>query len=433
VTPPTLHRIFASLPHGLDDYTSDQRGDVGSFIRIASIRGSVALVSSILASPRPEEWMTREEFRAVLGKLVKLGAERIDGVRKVAGEGLKLLVIGEEGREGVGGEKKKTAGGAAEKEDMWEIPGRETMRAFFEEYVSLPPLELTSKQQIGDLSDLSLCPSPDAIRWNEASSVFPRIVALISQPILRRSILEGLSLSIGSRSEGTTRTASKSFLTYLSTLPATSLSPSEASLLSITRTLVDIAGQNPTLNRVFIPVLDTLVLLFEDGDLVRLAGSRSGSGKATVRAVFAMACKDIGRIRNVQRVTSCMKMLVSSLGSRFPLLDILPYHMPTPADPNSSLTKQHHRHGRYLLLLPRRHQDPAFPTRPSIPDRTSSPRLPLLRSTPVILDGSLLINVSIHAPGPVRYGRTTLPRPSNGRLPRIGGDRRAPSRDELVF
>lgn len=70
--------------------------------------------------------------------------------------------------------------------------------------------------------------------------------------------------------------ASSAFLQYISTLPASALSPSEASLLSVSRALVDIAESNQTLNRVFIPVLDTLVLLFEDSDLTRLAGTSSG-------------------------------------------------------------------------------------------------------------------------------------------------------------
>lgn len=75
-----------------------------------------------------------------------------------------------------------------------------------------------------------------------------------------------------------TRTAARAFLAYLATLPPSSLSPTEPSLLSVSRALVEIATANVALNRVFIPVLDTLVLLFEDGDLARL--SESASGKA---------------------------------------------------------------------------------------------------------------------------------------------------------
>jgi len=53
---------------------------------------------------------------------------------------------------------------------------------------------------------------PDAVRWNEAASVFPRIVPLVSEPVFKRSLLEGLTLSIGSRSEGTVRPSSFPFL-----------------------------------------------------------------------------------------------------------------------------------------------------------------------------------------------------------------------------
>lgn len=53
---------------------------------------------------------------------MKLSAERIDGVRKAAGEGLRLLVEEKPGRS-------SSDGGAA----TWEIPGVAMMRELFVE------------------------------------------------------------------------------------------------------------------------------------------------------------------------------------------------------------------------------------------------------------------------------------------------------------
>lgn len=52
------------------------------------------------------------------------------------------------------------------------------------------------------------------MRWNEASSVIPRLVHLMAYQPYRRPILEGLSLSIGSLSEGTVRTRYPSLHTH---------------------------------------------------------------------------------------------------------------------------------------------------------------------------------------------------------------------------
>ena len=88
-----LGRVIAALLKGLDDYTSDQRGDVGSWIRLACLRGCAELVRSILAEPQPGTWLTVDEYRDVLGKMLKLAVERIDGVRRGAGEALEKIVL----------------------------------------------------------------------------------------------------------------------------------------------------------------------------------------------------------------------------------------------------------------------------------------------------------------------------------------------------
>lgn len=114
IEPPLLYRIFAALFRGLDDYTSDQRGDVGSWIRVACLRGASSLVVSILDETDSARWLNVVTYHGIIGKVLKLGAERIDGVRKAAGECLRRLV-------------------EAERDGIWAIPGVELMRGFFVE------------------------------------------------------------------------------------------------------------------------------------------------------------------------------------------------------------------------------------------------------------------------------------------------------------
>lgn len=85
-----------SLIQGLEDYTVDQRGDVGSWIRIACISGLCSLIAAAL------EWLPNVTFLQqylpaelqlqCVGKVLKQGVERLDSVRQVAGEHISRLV-----------------------------------------------------------------------------------------------------------------------------------------------------------------------------------------------------------------------------------------------------------------------------------------------------------------------------------------------------
>lgn len=78
---------------GLDDYTIDERGDVGSWIRMASIRG-LCMIIELLFDIGPnfvphgslETWLPPSTYHQALGGILKQGVERLDNVRRHAGE-----------------------------------------------------------------------------------------------------------------------------------------------------------------------------------------------------------------------------------------------------------------------------------------------------------------------------------------------------------
>lgn len=73
--------------NGLDDYTVDERGDVGSWVRIACIKGlseSVQLVARANINS-PDNWLPHEIYQDIWAGILKQGAERLDNVRVEAG------------------------------------------------------------------------------------------------------------------------------------------------------------------------------------------------------------------------------------------------------------------------------------------------------------------------------------------------------------
>lgn len=77
---------------GLEDYTTDQRGDVGSWVRLACVSGLRQLLElyrshASLFDPLAD-WLAEDDFHAALAGLMKQMVERIDSVRSEAGEQL---------------------------------------------------------------------------------------------------------------------------------------------------------------------------------------------------------------------------------------------------------------------------------------------------------------------------------------------------------
>ena len=80
--PAIVTRIWSTLTDCLDDYTVDQRGDVGSWIRIAACEALVPLM----------KFSSQENVEKTIGKILRLCVEKMDRVRTVAGRTLCAIV-----------------------------------------------------------------------------------------------------------------------------------------------------------------------------------------------------------------------------------------------------------------------------------------------------------------------------------------------------
>lgn len=74
---------------GLDDYSIDSRGDIGSWVRKASMMYLAVLCPLITRldrkDPSCEPWLSDELIKEICGKLLKQSVERIDKIRTCAG------------------------------------------------------------------------------------------------------------------------------------------------------------------------------------------------------------------------------------------------------------------------------------------------------------------------------------------------------------
>ena len=79
-----MSSALEALLGGFSDYTTDQRGDVGSWVRASTIGAFSALVcAGTLLSGRGQGVVD-----CAVGAMAKQAVERLDGVREAAGRGL---------------------------------------------------------------------------------------------------------------------------------------------------------------------------------------------------------------------------------------------------------------------------------------------------------------------------------------------------------
>lgn len=82
--------LFDALDGGLEDYTTDERGDVGSWIRIACVRGLSSVIEDLFRTSGSlsnfRSFLPPHRLHAVVGRILRQGVERLDNVRQISGE-----------------------------------------------------------------------------------------------------------------------------------------------------------------------------------------------------------------------------------------------------------------------------------------------------------------------------------------------------------
>ncbi|KAG6896922.1 hypothetical protein C0992_005258 [Termitomyces sp. T32_za158] len=85
-----LASLFECLLNGLDDYSTDQRGDVGSWIRVACIQSLTTSIEVLTRNARTilpfRAYLPPSVLYSAVRGILKQGVERLDNVRQEAGE-----------------------------------------------------------------------------------------------------------------------------------------------------------------------------------------------------------------------------------------------------------------------------------------------------------------------------------------------------------
>ncbi|CAO0797055.1 unnamed protein product [Mucor circinelloides] len=248
--------IMGSIEACLTDYSTDQRGDVGSWVRIPSmdlLNDVLPRMSKLDAQSGGQHYLKMASTTNLIAALLKQSVERIDKVRSIAGRVLCELIL---------------------KAEHLQYPGQDYLKSHIHQ----------------------------GLQWSSPSDLYPVMVHILKIPEYRLELLTGLISSAGGLTESLVRHSSSCLIEYMDNLPITA--PADPSLEAIFTTLLDIAVKYVRQDRVTIPLLDVLGLLYESGTLTKI------SNNSLHLKLFTIVRKDTFKCRNVRKLLSSIKVYI---------------------------------------------------------------------------------------------------------------------------
>jgi len=274
LTVPVVANGLSTLLAAMDDYATDDRGDVGSWVREAAMDAFCAVLKSMTTTDEEtvNELLSKEVAEAFVTSVARQCCEKIDRMRQAAGRTLEFI--------------------ATEADTLLHsrIPS-----------FSLLQQVLADKDKVNDgMSDRAKASeyATDEVEfsWASPSHAFPLMAQLLSDSFFRRHILEGFCIAVGGLTESIVRQSWRSMQTVV-----TEWKKSQPDLLfAFALDLLLILREKRRVDRVTVPALKTVHQLLNSGLLEglkeeqRKAEEERGQGEvaAAVEGGEGGACAD---------------------------------------------------------------------------------------------------------------------------------------------
>ncbi|KAK8845579.1 hypothetical protein IAR55_006295 [Kwoniella newhampshirensis] len=255
VSPPILISILTVGLFGLNDYTTDQRGDVGSWVRIASLN---ALGRILFALPPNTTWVSANLFQELVGGIVKQSVEKLESVRAEAALALARL-------RGSG----------------WTWQGK------------IEGVDVS----VDRLQD-------EGFRYIDQKEWFESMIPLL-RTNFRSNLLAGLVHSIGSQVVPLSQAAFQPLKTYLES--------DDDLIIPVLRDLLAIVTENYASNRVFISSLQTIHKLLSDTIVTLSTDGDKSDVDQLCEKILHVGCKGLGSIKSIERISAAMRLVIACL------------------------------------------------------------------------------------------------------------------------
>lgn len=250
--------------NAMDDYNTDHRGDVGSWVRCAAMESLQVLISTLAKEScklNATEFISSPLMVRVVGCMLRNAVERISRVRETAAQNLKLLL-------------------------------------------DIPEINLPLKKQISQIFA-----SEDGITQFSTSDGIPQMTIFLDTEQYQHPVLEGLVASLGGLDKSLSDIVKSALVQHVQKLIS---AQNESKVNLFIDLILDIWQKHCRSPRMATPVLKTLYQLLRHASLVaHLSADHANKILGMVRSEI-QKCPDIQRLLAAASVTCLLAVVVSA-------------------------------------------------------------------------------------------------------------------------
>lgn len=220
----------------LSEYTVDMRGDIGAWVREATMTGLLSLCRQCaVEAPHLNSDVV---ITKVMSGIAQQAVEKIDRTRACAGKIFTTLLYNDPIIEN--------------------IPHHEALKRIFPpEEIELPPKEVELEKK-----DVAASESGSVVLWLFPEHTMPRFVQLLGYDVYRYNLIKGLIVSGGELTESLVKHTTTSLYSYLN-----SLHNNMELLKAICDTIIKVFADNINVKRIAGPVFNFLDRLLSSGSI----------------------------------------------------------------------------------------------------------------------------------------------------------------------
>jgi hypothetical protein len=307
------HRIFDAFLKALEDYATDNRGDVGSWVREAALVGLDTLTRLLVLRDSnsrdiTEKWFLPEMCQSLMCKILKQMVEKLDRVRDLSGRVFEGLI--------------RSPNHTVQQQQR---PTETSCHHLFRYHQSnfndtLAPIGCIScgviphiphHQEI--LTLLNSC--QEAINWSQSQRTFKILTPLLQFDVYRKSLLSGIICSIGgvTNNKNLVQDSSSALLDYLRAISTQhdqqKMKENTSDLEKFANTIIEIFKENAKDDRIVVPLLRCLEMLVSSDIFVPLRSVRYCFG----RELLQLTSNSIKQTKDVNKLMAAAKIFCGLL------------------------------------------------------------------------------------------------------------------------